>query len=453
MASAKAGTGGGQAAPRSNGAAAEVGTEQPGTARPARRAPGARSVEPRDEAKEQRASASERTPLNSIRRARSRSRSTREDWQAQNDVREGQRPAARERVEADEQRRRPASDSSTDTSTIPDSVKDRFRQEGRGWYFPDGTRAFRDHGRRLTTRSENSIVIASFVEIAKARGWDSITISKGSSERFRQEAWKQAKLAGLDVRGYRPSEAERAALIRARDRQADESRSQELPLDHPPNDRQPQKRARDAKREEGSSRRDEPIAGKLLDHGVDHYGFNPKADISYFARIETAHGKRVIWGADLQRAIKESLSQPQIGDEVVLQHRGSSPVTVVRRELDDKGTVLNETQVNARRNAWSIETAQFMAQRAKAADALRDPALSPKLVSQKHPELAGTLLQLKVAELAARRFGDPRDRERFVATVRSALADEVARGEPLRAVQLREARERRTPPERNPPTR
>jgi hypothetical protein len=446
MASAKAGTGGGHA--KTNGSPAGAGAEQSASARRPRRAARSPSAESGDEAKAQRASASERTPLNSIRPGRSRAREAREDWQAQNGAREREKPAPRGRVEADE-RRRPVSASGTDTSSIPDSVKDRFRQEGRGWYFPDGTRAFRDHGRRLTTRSENTVVIASLVEIAKARGWDSITISNGSSERFRQEAWKQAKLAGLAVRGYRPSEAERAALIRARDRQADESRSQELPLDHPPNDLRQTKSARDAKRDEGGSRRDEPIVGRLLDHGVDHYGFNPKADISYFARIETAHGKRVIWGADLQRAIKESLSQPQIGDAVVLQHRGSSPVTVVRRELDDKGTVLNETQVNARRNAWSIETAQFMDQRAKAADALRDPALSPKLVSQKHPELAGTLLQLKVAELAARRFGDPRDRERFVATVRSALADEVARGEPLRAVQLREARERRAPPERN----
>ena len=34
------------------------------------------------------------------------------------------------------------------------------------------------------------------------------------TERFRKEAWQQAKLAGLAVRGYRPSELERAQLAR-----------------------------------------------------------------------------------------------------------------------------------------------------------------------------------------------------------------------------------------------
>ena len=50
----------------------------------------------------------------------------------------------------------------------------------------------------------------------------------------------------------------------------------------------------------------------------------------------------------------------------------------------------------------------------------------------------GTYLQVRAAELAARRLRDPEDRERFVSQVRSALADGVARGEPLPPVRLRE---------------
>jgi hypothetical protein len=121
----------------------------------------------------------------------------------------------------------------------------------------------------------------------------------------------------------------------------------------------------------------------------------------------------------------------------------------VRRELDAKGNVLHEMQVNARRNSWSIEKTEFIEQRTRVADALRDTSRSPTRIAQEHPELVGTLLQVKAAQLAARRFSDPRDRETFVATVRNALADQVARGEPMRPVQLREARARRTSPERD----
>jgi hypothetical protein len=52
---------------------------------------------------------------------------------------------------------------------------------------------------------------------------------------------------------------------------------------------------------------------------------------------------------------------------------------------------------------------------------------------------------VRAAELAAKQFRDPQDRERFVQQVRSALADAVARGEPLPAVRLRERAAERTP--------
>ena len=45
---------------------------------------------------------------------------------------------------------------------------------------------------------------------------------------------------------------------------------------------------------------------------------------------------------------------------------------------------------------------------------------------------------MRAAELAARQLRDPADREKFVSRVRSALADAVARGEPLPPVRLKE---------------
>ena len=57
---------------------------------------------------------------------------------------------------------------------------------------------------------------------------------------------------------------------------------------------------------------------------------------------------------------------------------------------------------------------------------------------RRHPELAGTYLNLRAAELASRALRDPEDQRRFVAQVRSALADDIERGEPLQPVRLRE---------------
>ena len=55
-----------------------------------------------------------------------------------------------------------------------------------------------------------------------------------------------------------------------------------------------------------------------------------------------------------------------------------------------------------------------------------------------HPELAGTYLNLRAAELASRALRDPEDQRRFVAHVRGALADHVERGDPLQPARLRE---------------
>src|SRR5580658_114225 len=101
----------------------------------------------------------------------------------------------------------------SDPWTVPQSVRDRFVQDGHRFYFPDGAPAFKDLGRKLTTASENTQVIHSLIEIAHSRGWTEVTVT--GTERFRQEAWRQARIAGLAVRGYRPSDAEQAQLIRA----------------------------------------------------------------------------------------------------------------------------------------------------------------------------------------------------------------------------------------------
>jgi hypothetical protein len=310
-------------------------------------------------------------------------------------------------------------------------VRDRFVQDGHRFYFPDGAAAFRDLGRRLTTTSENTQVVRSLIEIAHSRGWSEVTVT--GTERFREEAWRQARLEGLAVRGFRPTEEQQAQLIRALARNLARS-GDAISAEPRPTAPAPAPHPREPERTDVTRER---LAGKLLEHGRDAYRHDPNEDPSYFVRLETRDGVREIWGKDIERAVTKSLTQPQIGDEVVLQRTGRDAVTVKRLEKDAQGT-LQPKPVGTYRNRWVIEKREFLEARAAAAQMVRDESIEPRHAVREHPELAGTYLNLRAAELASRGLRDPQDRQRFVWQVRGALADGIEWGEPLQPVRLRE---------------
>jgi hypothetical protein len=323
----------------------------------------------------------------------------------------------------------------SDPWTVPVSVRNRFIQDGHRFFFPDGAPAFKDQGRRLTTLSENTQVVHSLIEIAHSRGWTEVTVT--GTERFREEAWRQARMAGLAVRGYRPSEAEHAQLIRALDRNRSRSaeRVDSLSADAPASPpREAPAGAPEPATREGTGER---IVGKLLDHGRDAYRHDPSEEPSYFVRLQTREGTREIWGKDIERAVAKSLTQPQVGDQVILQRTGRDAVTVKRQERGSDGE-LKEKDVDVFRNRWVLERQEFFEQRASAAQVVRNESIGARDAVRQHPELTGTYLNLRAAELASRALRDPEDQRRFIAQVRGALADHVERGEPLQPVRLRE---------------
>jgi hypothetical protein len=326
--------------------------------------------------------------------------------------------------------------------TVPEEVQRRFVQIKNRYYFPDGARAFTDRGTRLTTGSENTEVIRSLVQIAEARGWSEITVR--GTERFRKEAWAAAHIAGIEVRGYRPTEIEQARLVRAKGRQGpgrvEDSILEGAQTAPPEKPGPPDRQVGDAL-----------LTGQLVDHGRATYHHDRHAPMSYFVKLETSRGDRTIWGVDLERAFRESLTKPGIGDEVGLRTVRQDPVKVRRQDRDEAGE-LAEHDLETHRNRWVIEKRSFFEARAEAARTVRDTSINPKTAVKQHPELAGTYLQVHAAELAAKQMRDPQDRALFVAKVRAALADGIARGEPLAAVRLREratTRSARTP-EREP---
>lgn len=282
---------------------------------------------------------------------------------------------------------------------IPDPLSQRFIQKGRHYHFKDGTPAFTDRGTRLTTPSENTEVIRSLIQIAEARGWQSITLS--GTERFRKEAWFSARLAGLDVRGYKPSALEQEHLKRST--------------------------ARRATAHAGVNEPSPLIVGKLLHHGPAPYRDDPTQSMSYVVRIQTDQGEREIWGVDLERALKNSASRPQPGDEVGLRATGQKPVKIA----------LGGQAVERQRKQWSIERLDFIEERAALANVIRDTAVPAAQAARSHPALIGTYMAMKAADLASRKIPDPEDRKRFIEIIRDSLADSIERGEPLQTLRLR----------------
>ena len=310
---------------------------------------------------------------------------------------------------------------------IPDHIRKRFVKVGYRYHFPDGAHAFTDRGTRLVTPSENAEVVKSLIAIAEARGWKEITVT--GSERFRKEAWGEATALGLKVRGYSPSEFERAHLARKRAREAAAGVTEPSA---PPSGGPRSADASSRNRPKG------PITGRLIDHGAAAYRHDPREPMSYFVKVETPEGEREIWGVDLNRALKESLTRPKIGDEIGLRGVRRDTVTVREIERDPEGKVVGQKPLGVHRNRWIVEKQEFFTERAAAARTLRDSSVDPKQAARRHPELVGTYLQMHAAQLAARQFRDPQDQEKFVSLVRSALADAVARGEPLPPVRLKE---------------
>ncbi|MGH8254621.1 MAG: hypothetical protein ACRET0_00195 [Steroidobacteraceae bacterium] len=186
-------------------------------------------------------------------------------------------------------------------------------------------------------------------------------------------------------------------------------------------------------------REDRLTVGRLQAHGRAPYQFRSGETASYFVRLLTDRGERVLWGKDLERAIASSATQPKIGEMVGARRTGREAVTILARERDTEGRVISQSEQLAHRNRWILEKVQFFAERTLMAHRVREAQADAKQAVQKHPELASTFITLRGAQaIAERRIADPKDRERFLALVREAIAGSIQKGEPLPAVRLRD---------------
>ena len=203
------------------------------------------------------------------------------------------------------------------------------------------------------------------------------------------------------------------------------------------------------------------LIGRLKEHGEANYQFRAKEDPSYYVKVLTSRGERIVWGKDLKRAIQEGETQAKTGDLIGARRIRREAVTVTNRRRDSEGRVIAQEERIAHRTRWVVEKVAFFAERARLARRLRDEHADIRESVRAAPELKSTFLSVRAAEdFAAKRIADPLDRERFLTLVKGAMAGSIHKGAPLPSVRLKDGPKRSDPeatlkpaPKRDDPTR
>jgi hypothetical protein len=324
--------------------------------------------------------------------------------------------------------------------SVPPAVGERYIREGNWMLFPDRTPAIEDRGTRLVSPTGNPQVARDLIAIAQSRGWDRIEIR--GTESFRREAARAAIQLGLQIASGRPasSAAPTAPALEPRFMLAVDAPTRTDPSSDtssrtqnrvPPEGRAP--------RAPGGSRAGDIVTGTFVTAGEAPYRFDAANGPSFFVRVETRTGRRDIWGTDLKRALAASASNPQPGDTISVQRRGS---TVVEPE----GNGSKQGKEPRRRNEWRIESAEFFDDRRVQAQALRSGTEALRTDAANRQPLQDALVVLKAAELFAQlRIPSAEDRVRFETAVRQTLASTIELGDRLPAIRVRRSPDRQTP--------
>ena len=353
---------------------------------------------------------------------------------------------------------------------VPPHIASKYLVKKDTYHFDDQTVAFVDRGTRLTAETHNKAVIQDLVAIAKARDWLDVTVRGAAT--FRREAWKEAHAAGLNVKGYTPTELELEAANKERLRR------------NGPNEVVPDGRNRKPPEGPGNRAPETSVAqrdrwsGTLVAHGAAPYQNDPEKSASYFVTLKDESGKEhTHWGVGLSDAITASRTAVQVGDVVGLQRVGATTVTVSTRTVDEHGEVITEP-LTTKRNQWVVEgidffktghvgradtsvppaqvsteakpmtaptpdesksvTGQGLTRAQEAAAAVRSATTTREELQRTFPQIHDAVFdhlrshdQLAQAYVKAGLIRES-DREQVIATMRDRLAGQLERGEALK---------------------
>ena len=278
-----------------------------------------------------------------------------------------------------------------------------------------GRVAFVDAGKALSTEREDKATIRAMIEVATAKNWKEVTVS--GTDDFKRNAWIEASLIGLQVRGYEPREADKQMLAELQQRNKPANVITAVEQEHKRD--QPREPARtpaepvaqrkhidgdaltahektvldnsrailDSKalgdqftqaalRElEAKLRGERVYVGEIVDHGRAPYQFNKDNDDSYYVTLKTRAGEQVIWGKGLAEAMQERSA----GEQIVLQNIGKRDVTVQERVRDAQGQVIGSRPKESQLNAWKSELLSRFSEKARTDVSNRSVARQPSL--------------------------------------------------------------------------
>lgn len=300
---------------------------------------------------------------------------------------------------------------------VPPDIEKQYLRVGDKFYHPMNTDlvAFEDKGNKLETKSDSENIAKSLVRIAEARGWDEIKVS--GSETFRKEVWLAAASRGMHVKGYTPTDQDKAALAK----QVNELVANKI------ENASPHFRGRENEGEPAAAKTEAQVdmAGELVAHGPAKYMHDEKNTGSYYVTTRDAKGnEKTSWGVDLERAVTESGAK--VGDSVLVTNEGYKHVTVTVPVRDHGGKIIGSEQKETRRNSWNVQMAETFAKE------------TPAEAVKKHPELAGAAAALAVMEKQAEADGlTPAQRAIVAARVRQNIVNSIERGE-LPEVKIKE---------------
>ena len=167
--------------------------------------------------------------------------------------------------------------------------------------------------------------------------------------------------------------------------------------------------------------------------------------MSYYVRIETERGDREIWGVDLERAFRQSLSTPGIGQEVGVRAVGRDPVTVPTTKRDaDRPRSRTRRACTCTAISGASRARSFWIDGAKWPTCFAMRPSAPPTPSRQFPELEGSYLQLQMARAGVeQRIESGAAREQFVEHLRAHLAKAIQYGQALEPVRLKARGEER----------
>jgi phage/plasmid primase-like uncharacterized protein len=233
---------------------------------------------------------------------------------------------------------------------IPDSVAAQYRTNGNEKYMLDPrTDKLAIDARSeniLKTRNNDKKTIKNMLAIAETNGWQNIKV-KGSPE-FKKEMWLQARLKGLEVQGYKPSEQDKKLL---------ETRKAQL-----------ERGINSISKENSPSQQVRQTSGKLMGYGVGIHPNNKEGKNTYYVDIQKSNGQTErLYGHGLRDAIIQSKAER--GDNITLTKTGHNGKNNTWQADVSKQKTASQKLIDAARTSGSPEALK-MAQQAFARDHL-----------------------------------------------------------------------------------